>query len=89
MGYSYVYPPLGGRRKGFGRKKHSSPSSSFEHLDFDNDVFREEEIHAFDDFHVGHEEEHMEPHFTPSPHDDGRGGGHGGFHVGTKTVSVR
>ena len=87
MGYSYVYPPLGGRgKKGFGRKKHSS-STSFEHLDFDNEVFREEQIHDFDDFHVGHEE-HMEPHFTPSPHDDGRGG-HGGFHVGDQTANIR
>ena len=80
MGYSYVYPPLGGKKN---RPKHAPHSSfDFEHPpqlphhhdfdhDFDNDLFRHEE-EDFDEFHI----EHMEPHFTPSPQDDGHG-----FHV--------
>ena len=79
MGYSYVYPPLGGKGKGKSRPKHGG--HSFEHRphphhDFDNDLFRHEE-ESFDEFHI----EHMEPHFTPSPHDDGHG-----FHVGTSLI---
>lgn len=74
MGYSYVYPPLG-KGKGKSRPKHSHPFEHHlpPHHDFDNHLFPHEE-ERFDDFHI----EHMEPHFTPSPHDDGHG-----FHVGS------
>ena len=77
MGYSYVYPPLGGKSRpkkhshSFEHHPHPQPHHDIDHdfdYDFDNDLFRHEE-ESFDDFHV----EHMQPHFTPSPHDDGHG----------------